>query len=209
MRSTSAAISRPSTAATRSLSATASIPSSPRTGSWYTGGPPPPHATTMWPRATKSRIMSRSTTATGRGLGASRRQRPGSSSRTGTPRAGGRGARLAPRRSSPGSRRRNLARGRGGSKRAPALLEQLPELPIVAAECLEITGGESGVGLCGEVTRFLPPPGERGVRREPVAAPGGQEVPQGGPRPPALPLPAPPREEDGGDSRPRAPAGRL
>src|SRR5205807_549271 len=50
---TSASISRPRIAATRSLSATASIPSSRSAGSSYTGGPPPPQATTMCPAATR------------------------------------------------------------------------------------------------------------------------------------------------------------
>ena len=41
----------------------------------------------MWPASTRCRTVSPSTTAIGRGLGASRRQRPGASSVTGTPRA--------------------------------------------------------------------------------------------------------------------------
>src|SRR5204863_7152068 len=104
-----------------------------------------------------------------------------------------------PRRSSPGSRRRNLAWGRGGSKRAAALLEQLSELVVIASECLEIAGREGGVGLGGEMARFLPPPGERGVRHEPVAA-SGQETPQGGPRRRALAAPLAPGEEHGVDA---------
>src|SRR5712692_3214246 len=79
---TCAPISRPRMAATRSLSATASMPSRPSLGSRKTGGPPPPPAITMCPAAVKSRTICCSTMLAGFGLGASRRP-----SRTGMPRA--------------------------------------------------------------------------------------------------------------------------
>src|SRR2546425_314138 len=51
-------MSRPRMAATRSLSATASIPSRRSLGSSSIGGPPPPHATTMWPAEARWRTLS-------------------------------------------------------------------------------------------------------------------------------------------------------
>src|SRR5258705_6359342 len=85
---TSAWISRPRMAATRSLSATASIPSRPSLGSRYTGGPPPPPAMTMYPATQRSCTIWLSTMPTRRRLGASRRP-----SRNRIPRAARRAAR--------------------------------------------------------------------------------------------------------------------